>query len=78
MAKPSDMTDAEWKEEILKIVKDLRQVRKALENEPIPPGLAKYLSPDDPPPTSTPGAAALRRPSEMLELVGRRKRGRLG
>jgi hypothetical protein len=61
------LTDKEWKEEILKIVKDLRQVRKALEDEP--DGLRKYLSPDDPPPRNTPGAGALPVPREELKAA---------
>ena len=49
------------------IPKKLREAIRRLQEEPIPPGIAKHLPPDEPPPTSTPGAARLAVPTSEPE-----------
>ena len=71
MAKARDkLTDAEWQEEVRKIVGDLREVSKSLEPKP----QWWHRPPDDPPPRSTPGAGALPVPREELTPVVRVRR----
>ena len=50
------------------IPKRLREALRALVDEPIPQRFRELLEPDEPPPTSTPGAAALPVPREETPM----------